>query len=128
MKFSVKEARILLAAAEVFFGEFEEEDDESNRQWNQTLNLNDTWGWACADGHYVPDEDLPEVARLFWQYGYCGILYWVSEERGGMKSEFHDINRFIEFVRQEEAIRAEEPNSSKRAYLQRSYTIGESRQ
>ena len=32
--------------------------------------------------------------------------------------------RQVEFVTQEEAIRKEEPSSSKRAYLKRQYTIG----
>ena len=118
--FSVDDARDLLTAADVFFEP--DEDEESSRQ---TLNMSDTWARACADAEYVPDDELPRLAELFWRYGNCGILFWVSERNGKMRSEFHDINRFIEFVRQEEAIREEEPKSSKRAYLRRTYTIGE---
>lgn len=119
--FSIESAKELLTKADVFFGVDDEDGDPP--AMNQTLNMNDTWAWACADGEYVPDEDLPEVARLFWQYGHCGILYWVSE-RTGVKSEFHDINRFVEFVRNEELIRADEPSPSKRAYQRHEYTIG----
>ena len=116
--FSIDEARTLLQATGVFF------DLGEDQESSQCLNLSDTWGWACADGEDVPDEELPRLAELFWQYGNCGILFWVSERRDKCRSEFHDINRFIDFVRAEEAIRAEEPSSSKRAYLRREYSIG----
>jgi hypothetical protein len=82
------------------------------------------WCWACADSEYVPDEKLPEVGQLFMDYGWCGILYWGSEQYGGMKSEFYDINRFIEFVRQEEKIKKKISSSTKRAYKKISYRIG----
>jgi hypothetical protein len=101
MKMTIDRARILLRMSGFLF----EEDDEENPKLKQTINLNDTWSWACADGEYVPDEELSEVANLFLSYGYCGILYWVSEKRNQCKSEFHDINRLIEFVRSEERIR-----------------------
>lgn len=117
--FSIGNARQLLTMAGVFFGE----DDEDPRM-AQMLNMNDTWAWACADGEDVPDEELPRVAELFFQYGWCGILYWVSERNNHMRSEFEDINRFIAFVRAEEAIRQEIPSSSKRAYTKREYTVG----
>lgn len=122
--FSIDAARELLTKADVFFGVDEDDEDSSDEKWNQTLNMNDTWAWACADGEYVPDEELPRVAELFWRYGNCGILFWASERNDKMRSEFHDINRFVDFVSQEEAIRDEEPSSSKRAYLKREYTVG----
>ena len=120
MTFRVEEARELLIAADVFFGETEDEDSK----FAQMLDMNDTWSWASADGEYVPDEDLPEVARLFSKYGWCGLLYWTSERRDQMRSEFADVNRFVEFVRAEEAICREECNDSKRAYLKREYMLG----
>lgn len=120
MPWEIEDARKLLEAADVFFGELEGESDE----WKQTLNMNDTWGWASADGDYVPDDELPEVARLFYQYGWCGLLYWSSERNEQRRSEFADINRWIDFVRAEEAIRKEVPESNKRAYFKREYTIG----
>jgi len=123
--FSQNKARELLRAAVVFFYDDPSHlDEDESPDLLQTINLSDTWAWACADGEHVPDDELPEVARLFSSYGWCGILYWASERNEQQKSEFCDINRFIEFVRNEEAIRKEEPKDSKRAYAKRQYTIG----
>lgn len=84
------------------------------------INLNDTFGWACADGESVPDDKIKEVATLFKRWGYPGLYYWAAKRRGtldGPPSEFKDINRAIEFVRREEDLREREPSSSKRAYM-----------
>ncbi len=115
--FKQKEAEELLTLAFYYL-------DEEDPKAEQTLNMNDTWAWAFADGEYVPDECLPEVAELFWRYGYAGILYWVSVRNDNRRSEFLDINRFIEFVRQEEHLRAIVPDSSERAYAKITYTLG----
>ena len=121
----IEQARQILRTAGVFFCDDPSElGDDQDPKVLQTLNLNDTWAWACADGEYVLDEDLPEVARLFFAYGWCGILYWVSERNQQCQSEFCDTNRFVEFVRNEEAIIREEPDDTKRAYLKKQYTIG----
>lgn len=124
--FSLDEARKLLDAAGVFFDTSRNDDDED---WDevpeQTLNLSDTFFWACADAEPVSDEEIPRVAELFYRYGVCGIYHWVAEKRGMKKVEFADVNRFIQFARNEEAIRNEEPSSSSRAYLKKSYVIGE---
>jgi hypothetical protein len=117
---TIKEARKLLEAANVFFGDFEDGDDKLK----QTINMNDVWGWAVADGQYVKDEELPEVANMFSRYGWCGILYWASKKRGNQKSEFHDVNRFIQFVEKEEEIKMRFPNPSDRAYKKEDYHIG----
>jgi hypothetical protein len=122
--FTTESARHLLKTADVFFDGDGDDEDEDDVQLRQTLNLNDTWAWACADGEYVPDEELPRVAELFWRYGHCGLLYWVSERNNGLRSEFADINRFIEFVRHEQAIRSEVPDSTLRAYERRQYVVG----
>jgi hypothetical protein len=111
------EVRELLQAANVWC-------DPDDPELAQCLNQNDVWGWALADCEEVPDSELPRVGDLFWRYGWCGILYWVSQRRNGSRSEFQDVNRFIEFVAREEAIREEEPDSSKRAYLKREYAVG----
>ncbi len=81
------------------------------------INMSDTWAWACADGELVKPDEISEVARLFEQWGWCGLLYWASKKHDDMRSEFKDINRFIDFVAREEAFVKAEPNSSKRAYL-----------
>lgn len=122
---SENEALELLRMAGVFFYNDPAELGENSHQGLlQTINLNDTWCWAAADGEYVPDADLPEVARLFLAYGWCGILYWASEKNDQLASKFHDVNRFIEFVRQEEAIRKDVPSDSTRAYHRCQYVIG----
>ena len=41
-----------------------------------------------------------------------------------MRSEFRDINRFVEFVRNEERLKKDVPNSSRRAYKKMTYTLG----
>ena len=115
-------AKQLLKAAGVFYHNC----DESLPDWGApyTLNMNDTWCWASGWGETIPEEELPEVARLFREYGQCGVLYWMSERHDKMRSEFHDINRYVDFVRAEENIRKEVPDYNKRAYHTASYTIG----
>ena len=126
MMFSIEESRKLLEAAEVFFGYYPEYDDEEDKDMAQTLNLNDAFFWACADGEYVSDEELPRVAELFWRYGNCGILYWAAIEKNNMnKVEFADVNRFLEFVKNEEEIRKKYPDSNDRAYFKTKYIVGE---
>lgn len=112
-------ARTLLKQSEFFF---DEDDEMPAGFW---INLNDVFGWGCSDTEQVKDDELIPVANLFRQYGWCGLLYWVSQKRGGCQSEFKDINRFINFVRNEEEIIQQVPSDSKRAYLKTSYTLGE---
>lgn len=88
------------------------------------LNMNDTWGWALAWCPTVPADEVKEVARLFRLYGNAGLMYWHSCKEDNMRSEFHDNNRAIDFVRHEEQYRKEIPDSSKRAYTRIQYTIG----
>lgn len=121
---TIEEAREFLKLAGVFY-ETDEEDDKEFPKIKQTLNLNDAFYWACADGEYVPDEELPEVARLFHSYGMCGIYYWVAKNRNVYKVEFVDINRFIDFVKHEEDNIKEEPDWDKRGYRNITYTLGE---
>ena len=114
------EARELLDKAGLFFDYDPEDDDPS---FAQMLNMNDVWGWACADGEDVPDEELPELGHLFYSYGWCGVLYWVSQRNDHMKSEFYHYNRMIEFVEHEEQIKSKYPSESTRAYHKTSYKI-----
>ena len=119
---SIEEARALLSAANIFFG----------GEFPQEINLNDAFFWACSDGEPVSDEELPELAELFYRYGIAGIDYWVVTKRGKTEPgwlkpnpvEFLDVNRRIEFVRHEEKLRKEIPSSSKRAYTKLKYTLG----
>ena len=112
----------LLEAAGVFYP-----IDDGDPMEAHVLNMNDVWAWALAWGEKVEDEDLPEVAGLFWRYGNAGLLYWMSKKHEGMRSEFYDNNRAIEFVEHEEQIRLKFPGSSERAYHKASYRITGSR-
>ena len=115
--FTIDESRHLLTAARLFF---DPEDDVGE----QMLNLNDAFYWGSADAEHVDDSELQRVADLFWRFGHAGVLYWVVTKRNIATVEFADVNRQIDFVRHEEAIRASEPSDSKRAYLKKQYTIG----
>ena len=88
------------------------------------INFNDVWAWALSDGETLRKEEIEQVYDLFWRYGWCGVLYWASKRNEDMLSEFHDNNRFIEFVRQEEELKKKVPDSDKRAYTKLKYTVG----
>src|SRR5665213_2591295 len=103
-RFTVQSARAFLHAADVgsYFSDVESEIAEikasyltESAEWTpqeeadwrqeikcfpQSLNMNDQFGWALAMGQHVPDDKLIEVATLFWQYGWNGLLYWTSEQ------------------------------------------------
>ena len=118
MKFNIDDARKLLTESGIFYGEIDDDPNDA-----QTINFNDTWGWATAWGDYVEDNELPELARLSWLYGWCGVLYWGSQKNKAMRSEFYHYNRMIEFVEHEEALIKKYPSESKRAYHKTSYKI-----
>lgn len=121
---TIDAARELLTKADIFLG-YDPEDPDDLPKFAQTINLNDAFYWACSDAEYVEDSELPRLAELFFLYGLCGVYYWVAvEKRGDETPEFVDVRRFIEFVRQEEELRKQEPSSSKRAYLKHQYTLG----
>jgi len=122
----IPSAREFLQKAGVFYDADPDEPDMGDgTPTSENLNLNDAFFWACSDCEHVPDIAVVEVANLFWRYGWCGILYWVCNRRDMKRVEFKDINRFIDFVRHEEAVRKELPGSSQRAYRNVVYTLGE---
>lgn len=132
MTFTIDKARkfldlsgIFCTSQEEFEGVTDPEEIEDLKWGLQVINLNDTWAWACSDCQKVEDEELPELAQLFWYYGYCGVLYWAAKKGGILASQFLDINRFIEFVENEERIKIEEPDWNKRAFYKSVYTLGE---
>lgn len=108
-----------LRLADVFF----EPNEDDPPEFSQILNMNDTFGWALSMGESVPDEKLNEVVELYKKYGWCGLVYWVSEQHNQMKSEFEDINRFINFVKHEENLIKDVPDSNKRAYRKLHYKL-----
>lgn len=117
---NTESAKKLLSDAGLFFWPLGECDTPEHEQ---TLNMNDKWAWGTAFGQKVEDKDAVEVARLFVDYGFCGVLYWVSEQNEKMDSEFSHINRMIQFVRNEEDIRCSNKSLSKYAYDKREYIV-----
>jgi len=121
-QFSKEEALTLLQAADITGLSTE---DIAENEGELSIWQNDVWAWALSFASRVTDEDLPEMARLFWWYGNAGLMYWVSEQHEQMRSEFHDNNRAIDFVRMEENLRKEVPDYNARAYKKVTYTLGE---
>lgn len=107
-------------------GIFYESDEDEDEKFERIINMNDVWGWACADSHEVPMDQMVELLRLYNDYGWCGVLYFVSEREGGRVSEFHHYNRMIEFVKKEEVIRSKHKRYNAYAYDKQSYTVGSS--
>ena len=118
---NIERAKTLITASGMCFGPDFEFEDEAKPF---TINLNDAFWWACGDAETIPEDSLIEVADLFYQYGICGVYYWVLRRRGIAQVEFADINRFVEFVSHEERIKVEVPSDNKRAYHKATYTIG----
>jgi len=114
----------LLNTAGVFYYNDSKEGDSAYH----CLNMNDTFGWACAYGPFVPDDQLMIVAELFWRYGASGLTYWCTicpeEEDRWSQSQFEDVQRGIDFVRHEEALRTGGLDSTARAFEKVVYTLG----
>ena len=113
-------AKKLLSDAGLFYWPLGECDDPEDEQ---TLNMNDTWVWGSSFGEKVENEDAIELARLFIEYGFCGVLYWVSEKNEQLVAEFSHINRMVQFVRNEEAIRISHKTLTDYAYSKQEYLI-----
>lgn len=118
VNYTLEAARKLLENSGVFF-ETDPEDDTPE----QTINFNDSYWWATAHGQRVEDSELPELARLFYDYGWCGVLYWGGNKMGKGTIEFEDVKRKIQFVALEEAGRKLVPGDSARAYYDTHYKI-----
>lgn len=126
--FDKKSALTFLRSAHVFYYSDPDPDKEYQQRVAQSLNMNDTFGWALAYGPHIPDDNLVEVAELFWRYGNGGLYYWCTicpdEEERMNGSEFEDIQRAIDFVRHEEKERLSGKSSDERAYHKLVYTLG----
>jgi hypothetical protein len=46
------------------------------------LVMNDTFDYACADGEYIPIDQLPTVLRMWVEYGHDGLTAWAARQRG----------------------------------------------
>lgn len=95
-------------------------DEEGAHQ--HFIVMNDVWGWATSDCFRVNDENVGELSRLYGAYGRAGFFYYQADVLDEYKdSEFEDVSRALNFVRQEERIRKEYP---KAYYAKCSYTLG----
>lgn len=120
---TIAEARDFLNAFQVFY----EYDKNDPLGLNQTINLNDTFAWGCADSEFVADDEMMRLAELAWDYGFGGILYWVAIEKRKWDLsciEFENTRRRVEFVIQEEAVKERVPDYATRAYTKCEYMIG----
>lgn len=45
------------------------------------LNMNDTFGYSCADAEEVIVSEIPEVHRLWKKYGHHGLTAWSAIKR-----------------------------------------------
>ena len=44
--------------------------------------MNDTFGYACADGEDVPLDQLSSVSRMWSEHGHDGLTAWAARQRG----------------------------------------------
>lgn len=56
-----------------------DEDEMPPGLW---LNMNDTFGYACADAELVPPDAIPTVYALWKRHGWEGVAWWVWRQRG----------------------------------------------
>jgi hypothetical protein len=46
------------------------------------LNMNDTFGYTCAESEELDLKDWQEVAEIFHKYGIPGVNAWTAVKRG----------------------------------------------
>lgn len=46
------------------------------------LNMNDTFGYATADGEVITEKDVPAVYALWRIFSWDGVAWWVWCKRG----------------------------------------------
>ncbi len=52
--------------------------EEMVRCW---LQMNDTFGFACADGEDIEVKDFEIILHLWRKYGYDGLIAWAAHKR-----------------------------------------------
>lgn len=53
-----------------------------------SVNLNDTFGWACADCEEIPESAVPRVYTVWKKFGDLGAIAWAEERRGIERSAY----------------------------------------
>lgn len=56
-------------------------DIDEAKECTPQLNLNDTFGWACAEAEDLDPEDLAVVVDLWRRHGHDGVLVWAAVRR-----------------------------------------------
>lgn len=59
-------------------------DDHSEREDGRSLmlNMSDTFGYACGDGELFTSKDIPEILKIYDEYGDVGLTCWAAKHRG----------------------------------------------
>lgn len=55
--------------------------DIENEKVSFSLNMNDTFYYACADSEEVPMMDIPVVHHIWKELGYDGLVAWAALRR-----------------------------------------------
>jgi len=45
------------------------------------INLNDTFAYACADAEIVKEEQVPEIVKIYRDWGHIGLICWSAKQR-----------------------------------------------
>jgi len=60
-----KLAKMVEDDGEFFLSSYNEETQKHDGGTYLCVNMNDVWGWACADAEHVPWKDIPHVYDLW---------------------------------------------------------------
>lgn len=121
---SQRQRLVFLRQAGLFYYDHVDElEDDEETSILRSLNLNDTFWWASAYSEQVEDSEIDTLYTLFQDYGWCGVVYWAAK-KGNITAEFNHVTRMIQFVENEERIKAAAGSSSAYAYSKETYTLG----
>lgn len=55
--------------------------EEEGSKGTLVINVNDTFGYACADSEDMTFNDINPVYELYKDFGYDGVVAWVAKNR-----------------------------------------------
>lgn len=100
--FKLEDPELLLklhCEIEFFFSTYD--GTQYTDSWFPCLNLNDVFGYACADAEALPLEDLPVIEEIYTKFGWYGLVAWVEKRRGyppikeRQKLGYFDAKKFL---------------------------------
>ena len=59
-----------------------DEDEDDEYKLILTLNMNDTFMYACGDAEEFEDSDIPLISTMYNEFGHDGLTAWASMHRG----------------------------------------------